>query len=375
MKREPDPWSGRPHLVPGPDERRELRAGLDAPGPLGRGPGGPHLVAGPGGAPGAPPPGAGIVAISSLRAGDSPRLAGVAGDHLELLAQTETSLPPILVHWPSMRVIDGMHRLAAAALRGQHTIEAEFFAGSDDDAFIRAVQENITHGLPLTLADRKAAAARILTRRPELSDRAVAARTGLSGKTIAALRRRSTGELPQSSARIGADGRLRPLSSAEGRRRAFDVITARPGASLRDIATAASVSVGTAHDVRTRMRRGENPLATPGRPAPRPAPAAPGPAARPAPAARPVPLPRTRSRDSQLILQNLTQDPSLRHTDTGRELLRWLRTHIIAGTEWPALASTVPPHCTEVVAELARQCADTWSQMAHHLEHRIHHTS
>jgi ParB-like chromosome segregation protein Spo0J len=331
MKREPDPWSGRPHLVPGLE-----------------------------GAAGSPQPGAGFVAISSLRPADSPRLAGVADDHVGLLAQAEAALPPILVHWPSMRVIDGMHRLAAAALRGQHTIEVEFFGGSDDDAFIRAVQENITHGLPLTLADRKAAAARILTRRPELSDRAVAARTGLSGKTIAALRRRSTGELPQSSARIGADGRLRSLSSAEGRRRAFDVITARPDASLRDIASAASVSVGTAHDVRTRMRRGENPLATHGRPAPRPAPAAAGPA----------PLPRTRSRDSQLILQNLMQDPSLRHTDTGRELLRWLRTHIITATEWPALASAVPPHCTEVVAELARQCADTWSQIAHHLEHR-----
>ena len=334
--------------------------------------GGPFLVAGAGGDAGSLRPGAGAVAISSLRPADSPRLAGVAGDHVGLLAQAEAALPPILVHWPSMRVIDGMHRLAAAALRGQHTINAEFFDGTDDDAFIRAVQENITHGLPLTLADRKAAAARIIACRPELSDRAAAARTGLSGKTIAALRRRSTGELPQSSTRIGADGRLRPVSSAEGRRRAYDVITARPGASLRDIAAAASVSVGTAHDVRTRMRRGENPLAAPGpRPAPAPAPPAPAP---PAPAGA-VPLTRARTRDSQFILQNLLHDPSLRHTDTGRELLRWLRTHIIAAAEWPALAGTVPPHCAEVVAELARQCADTWSQMAHHLEHRARHLS
>jgi hypothetical protein len=61
-----------------------------------------------------------------------------------------------------MRVIDGMHRLRAAQLRGDHGVEVKFFDGDADEAFIAAVRANITHGLPLTLADRKAAAQRIL---------------------------------------------------------------------------------------------------------------------------------------------------------------------------------------------------------------------
>jgi ParB-like chromosome segregation protein Spo0J len=57
-----------------------------------------------------------------------------------------------------MRVIDGMHRLMAASLQGRESIDVMFFHGSEIDVFLRAVQENITHGLPLSQADRRAAA-------------------------------------------------------------------------------------------------------------------------------------------------------------------------------------------------------------------------
>ena len=63
-----------------------------------------------------------------------------------------------------MRVVDGMHRLLAALLNGRQTIEAELFDGTADEGFLRAVRENVVHGLPLSQADRRAAAARIIDR-------------------------------------------------------------------------------------------------------------------------------------------------------------------------------------------------------------------
>ncbi len=42
--------------------------------------------------------------------------------HARSLAQTEADLPPIVVHRTTTRVIDGMHRLTAAGLRGEREI-------------------------------------------------------------------------------------------------------------------------------------------------------------------------------------------------------------------------------------------------------------
>src|SRR5215475_12583633 len=101
------------------------------------------------------------VPISSLLPGDSPRLTGENPEHVQLLAAAQ-GLPPILVHRSTMRVIDGMHRLRAAKLRGDRTIFVKFFEGDDGEAFLLSVDANIKHGLPLSLADREAAASRIL---------------------------------------------------------------------------------------------------------------------------------------------------------------------------------------------------------------------
>jgi ParB-like chromosome segregation protein Spo0J len=312
------------------------------------------------------------IMVASLLAADSPRLGGINEDHVRLLAETDMTLPPILVHRNTMRVIDGMHRLHAARLKGQHEIAVEFFHGNRDEAFLRAVQENVAHGLPLSLAERRAAARRIIASHPQLSDRALATATGLAAKTIATLRRGSTADSPQLSARIGADGRLHPLDGSAGRLRAAEIIADDPGAPLRQVARAAGVSVGTAHDVRTRIRRGENPLPLQQRtprvvsePSSRPA------LARPRNATTSL-RGSAQTRAGRSILQSLMKDPSLRHTNTGRELLRWLCTHVITADNWPSLIEAVPPHCAEVVAELARQCARTWEQFAQELQQRTH---
>ena len=297
------------------------------------------------------------VEIGSLGPADSPRQTGEDAEHTTRLAETADVLPPILVHRPTMRVIDGMHRLLAARRRGRETIDAEFFDGSAEDAFIQAVRANTRHGLPLILADRKLAAARILRSHPQLSDRTVAGYTGLSDKTVGAIRR-STPEAPHLNARVGADGRLRPLSGREGRQRAAEVIGSRPGAAAREIAAMAGISVGTAHDLRTRMRRGEDPVAPP---------AASGSPCDPADRARGLTR-RPEVPGNGMILQSLLRDPAMRHTDCGRELLRWLHAHALGVDAWPGLISSVPPHRIITVAKVAHRCADAWRQFATELE-------
>jgi ParB-like chromosome segregation protein Spo0J len=304
------------------------------------------------------------VPIAELEPADSPRLSGEDTEHIRRLTEVEAPLPPILVHRSAMRVIDGMHRLRAAALTGRRAIDVVFFDGTEEDAFIRAVEENTAHGLPLSLADRRAAAARIVVSHPHLSDRIIAARTGLSAGTIGSIRR-STGQASQSNERIGADGRRRSLDGAEGRRLAAAAIAARPDAPLREIAKAAGIAVSTAHDVRTRLLRGQDPI-------PKKYTSAAKPAQPPATPARPNARPRrgTEVPDRAILLQRLMKDPSLRQTDPGRELLRLLNSRTISAEESTELLNAVPAHCREVVAEVARLCAETWHQFAEELERR-----
>ncbi|MGW6459820.1 transcriptional regulator, partial [Streptomyces sp. NPDC055078] len=188
------------------------------------------------------------------------RVAGSSPDHVSALAQCPDGLPPILVHRPTMQVIDGVHRLRAAKLRGDATIGVRFVDGTEEDAFVLAVSANVTQGLPLTLADRTAAASRILSSHPHLSDRLIASTVGLSTKKVAAIRQCSTGEMTQLNTRLGRDGKVRPLDASHGRTIASRAISNNPDLSLREIARIAGISVGTARDVRERMRRGEDPI-------------------------------------------------------------------------------------------------------------------
>ncbi|MFD4155336.1 ParB/RepB/Spo0J family partition protein, partial [Streptomyces hydrogenans] len=137
--------------------------------------------------------------VASLLPADSPRLSGLSENHARALAGSGTALDPILVHRDTGRVVDGMHRLRATVLRGEPRIAVRYVDGPVADLFIRSVRANIGHGLPLTLEDRKAAVLRILATHPHWSDRAIAAVTGVSPKTVGVVRgRRSTEESPQS---------------------------------------------------------------------------------------------------------------------------------------------------------------------------------
>jgi hypothetical protein len=310
-----------------------------------------------------------VVPVTSLLPADSPRLDGVDAAHALALAKSEMALPPILVHRESMRVIDGMHRLRAAMLSNQQSIQVQFFDGNPTQAFIAAVQANILHGLPLTLADREAAAIRIIAAFPERSDGLIAAITGLAARTVAAIRQRTTANFSHVTARIGRDGRVRPLSSAEGRQAASHAIAKHPDASLRQIARMTGISPTTVRDVRERLHRGEDPVPT-------------GQRSRHGKRERPSPADETEhnctgagqlaGRDRAALLESLRRDPSLRFTESGRSLLRLLIEHTRVPPDAGAVLDRVPPHCAYIVAEIARGCADEWLKFAVQLEQRLH---
>jgi ParB-like chromosome segregation protein Spo0J len=303
------------------------------------------------------------VPILSIQAGESPRLDGEDKAHIARLAEIEAPLPPILIDRRTMQIIDGTHRLMAALRRGQKTIEVEFFDGNGDDAFLRAVEENVTHGFPLTQADRRAAAVRIIESHPHMSDRAIAASAGLAARTVAAIRQLSADAVPQLNARVGRDGRVRPLNGVAGRQRVAELLAQNPQASLRQVAKTAGVSPTTVRDVRRRLESGGGP--EPAKQGARDSSSAraghdppPGGAGSAATVGKPNPA---------LLLETLLRDPSLRHNEQGRRLLRWLEYNAAAAQMWPGVIAAVPSHCATLIAQLARQHSENWMEFSQEL--------
>ncbi|MCX4545885.1 ParB N-terminal domain-containing protein [Streptomyces sp. NBC_01565] len=304
-----------------------------------------------------------LVPISALQPADSPRALTEHAEHLRALAVSEHRLPPIVVHRPTMRVVDGMHRLRAALLRGRSEIEVQFLDGSAEDAFVYAVQCNTRHGLPLTLSERTAAAERILESHGHWADRAIASVAGLSAHTVAALRRGGAGADAPAEGRLGRDGKVRPLSTAQGRREAQRLLTGPAPISLREVAKRTGLSPATVRDVRRRMLRGEDPVPErqrAGERKQRPQPRQPAAASKRG-HVRLVPPP---DRELTAAYQKLCQDPALRHSDTGRLLLRLLSALTLPATEWRTMAEGVPAHRADTVAELATEYARFWREFA-----------
>jgi ParB-like chromosome segregation protein Spo0J len=293
-----------------------------------------------------------MVRLSSLVIADSPRRSGENPGHARMLAELEDQLPPIIVHRPTMRVIDGMHRLRAARLRGAEKIEVRFFDGDEGSAFVLAVQLNVAHGLPLSLADRKAAADRIIDLYPRWSDRFIASVTGLSGPTVAARRRRLTANNLQPDTRIGIDGRIRPVDPARRRQAASALLADNPDASLREVARQAGLSPETVRKLRTQ--------AAPANGVTRHQPVA---APRLALAGKPV-------RAGSRALQALLADPAFRSTDSGRALLRLLTASQALHDRGSEFIEKAPAHCLARLAETARACAEEWEIFADEVERR-----
>ncbi|WP_370746915.1 ParB/RepB/Spo0J family partition protein [Streptomyces sp. MnatMP-M17] len=349
------------------------------------------------------------VVIGSLVIADTPRTTGENPEHVRMLAGALGEFPPIVVHRATMRVVDGLHRVRAAELRKQEFITARMFEGDDAEAFVLAVQANLAGGLPLSVADRKAAAARIIASHPQWSDRLTASVTGLSAKTVAEVRRRHPAETTRRpDSRIGKDGRVRPTDAVEKRRLASELILRNPELSLRQIAKAVGISPETARSVRARLLREEDPAerepdegrwtaeppplplppTLPHTLQPSPSPSLPDPdpgpdlasdlasdsASASADARRgsgPGPEPTDRSS----VVQRLRTDPSLRYSENGRTLLRLMEAHAMSSEKWATLANSVPAHRRRAIANAAMEYAKGWRVVAEQLARNAPHSA
>jgi hypothetical protein len=288
------------------------------------------------------------VPVASLVRGDSPRLEGESKAHAAGMVDA-ANIPPIIVHRATMRVIDGMHRFRAASLGHQDMIAVRFFDGTAEEAFVLGVAANITHGLTLTRKDRKAAAARILGMYPGWSDRTIAATAGLSHPTVAVIRRRcSTGKTFQLNTRLGHDGKARPLTSNSGRQAAAELILADHSTPLREVARQAHVSVGTAHDVQTRLKHGVDPS---------------------------VPTTRGASLNFSLArglaaIDKLRANPAVWQRQDGKTMLGLLSRSLRSADEARSMIKNAPQHCLDTIAELAAALGDYWSRLGRDLHSR-----
>jgi ParB-like chromosome segregation protein Spo0J len=314
------------------------------------------------------------IAISVLERGLFQRSSGTDPTHVKLLADVAcaSELPPILVQKNNFRVVDGMHRLEAAKMRGETIIRARLVSCSDEDAFILAVKSNTLHGLPLSRTDRIFGAQQILAWHPEWSDRAVGVASGLGTRAIAALRCRLDASGQPSGKRLGRDGKRHPVAGIEGRRRAADYIASRPDASLREIARAVDVSLGTARDVRARLQRGLEPV-TVGQQA---SSAGSSVAAQSTSNGRPPengPRDVRRiavGRDWGTISAKLMNDPSLKYSEGGRAFIRWMALYAAHASEWREYIDAVPAHWMTDVSLVADSVREELAEFADQLRRR-----
>ena len=123
-------------------------------------------------------------------------------------------LPPVTVFDVDGRFLlaDGFHRHATALRQNKRTISAEVKAGTFQDALDYAAGVNLSHGLPLTRAERRRAVETRLRIHPDWSDRRLSDEMGVGRELISRVRKElaAAGQIPASSVRVGADGKTYP---------------------------------------------------------------------------------------------------------------------------------------------------------------------
>jgi hypothetical protein len=299
----------------------------------------------------APSSGSMKVLVASLQAKPFVRLRPLDPEHVSALAEIPHRWPPIVVAAETMLVIDGVHRVAAARQLGMTSIAARFFHGDDHEAFVEAVTGNVKHGLPLSLAERRWAARRLVGTRPERSDRAIAEICGLDHKTVGRLRDSNSspsGEISQLDTRLGRDRRARPVDVVSLRTRIASAVVESPGDSLREIARRVGASPETVRDVRARLARGDDPIPSGVRdtlPPPEPAPAPPP------------------------SLLAWVADTACQSQPEAAEFAAWFDQGQ-ASVDWRRYVEVVPLSRVYEIADQSRAYADAWKAFAEAVERR-----
>jgi hypothetical protein len=198
------------------------------------------------------------IQLGELVVGEPNRRRGVNQAHVDALTRLDGNWPPILVHEEDYQVIDGVHRVLAAQALGMTCLACEVFTGSRNDAYVEFLRRNVRTGLPLSLSERKWGAQRLLREHSEWSDRRIGDICALAPVTVARLRAdlpalvadRPTVQFEQLDARVGKDGKSRPVDRRALRGRILEAEEANPGASLRTVAAKAGASPETVRRIR-----------------------------------------------------------------------------------------------------------------------------
>lgn len=134
--------------------------------------------------------------LDQVRPGVTARLGGVRMSHVATLAELAGNWPPILVTRRDHRIIDGHYRFLAARRLQHREIDCLYFDQGSEAAFLEAVRRNTSHGLPLTVRERKQTAVLLLRTHPEWADRLLADVCCLAPSTIAVMRSAHTRPTP-----------------------------------------------------------------------------------------------------------------------------------------------------------------------------------
>jgi hypothetical protein len=124
---------------------------------------------------------------------NQPRIEQLDQAYINELAAIPDLWPPVVVvaaNGGHYILVDGFHRISAAQQAGMQQISATVLPMPADCDLLRLGFElNAAHGKPLTVADRKDYAQRLLAAEGSLSDREIGRRAGLHHETVGALRR------------------------------------------------------------------------------------------------------------------------------------------------------------------------------------------
>jgi ParB-like chromosome segregation protein Spo0J len=299
------------------------------------------------------------VAISELRTGYSPRHGALNEDHIARLAATPEAWPPLVVQQSTMRVVDGNHRLAAARRLGLVTLPVIFLDAGDDDALVEAIRLNAHHGLPLTLAERRDAARELLRLHPFWSDRSIAKAAGLSAGTVAQLRSVTLLEAAGCKGFEKTKDGIKPVrrTGLDGRSRPVDPQLTR-SLVAREVESDWSASLRT-----IAARTGVSPETV--RSVRRSLVAATG---EHEPCGGPLPAEVS---PSIIHVPPLRRDPAFLSTEEGKQFLKWFLSRDIDLDEARRLADTVPLGRVYDVIDEAQARAAAWNSFASYLRERI----
>jgi hypothetical protein len=296
------------------------------------------------------------LAVGELRDGLHLREDGLDEARVDALVDANGAWGPILVQRHDHKVIDGAHRVAAARRLGLDRLEAETFDGDPVEVVIEFVRRHGADGLALTVADRKKAAARVLSTRPEWSDRRIAEVCGLSPKTVGRVRAtqvRRGGVNGELVARVGRDNRVRPLDPVAVRSRIVEALSDQPDASLRVVAASVGVSPETVRLVRMNLRSTSTGDGVPS-----------------GVATAVADEVLSFARPPQVAPPSWDADAAITTCDGGTDFLAWFERTCVDATACNEVREVVPLSRVYEIADEARRRAEVWTDFARALESR-----